>query len=343
MTRQLTIAIDVMGGDKGPLITIPASIKSLQKATQANFILCGDEQQIIPYLSNISEDVRGRIVVEHCVDVVEMDEKPTTALRRKTNSSMRKALELVESGDADACVSAGNTGALLVMAYYVLNTLPGISRPALISTIPNTQNSRVFLLDLGANVSCDAESLFQYAVMGSVLAEEVEKITSPRVALLNVGEEQIKGNDTVKAAADMLSRTEDINYVGYIEGDSLFSGKADVIVTDGFVGNITLKACEGIAKLVVKEAKKNANQNLFTKLLSSIALPLLKSIYHRVNPDQYNGASLLGLRGIVIKSHGNASLLGFQYAIEEALMEVERQVPNKIKDKLETVLVERSV
>jgi glycerol-3-phosphate acyltransferase PlsX len=227
------------------------------------------------------------------------------------------------------------------MAYTILKTLPGVDRPALVSTLPSQSDHKTVLLDLGANVNCDSETLFQYAVMGSVMAQEVSGIDFPKVALLNVGEEQIKGNDQVKFTAQLLADTESINYVGYVEGNDLFTGKADVIVTDGFTGNIALKSCEGLAKLVKEEAERVSKQDIFTRILSRIALPLLKKIYLRVNPDQYNGASLLGLRGIVVKSHGNASSDGFLFAIKEAVREIEREVPQKIKDKIELVLMER--
>ncbi|WJG07746.1 phosphate acyltransferase PlsX [Aliiglaciecola sp. LCG003] len=339
---RLTIALDIMGGDNGPHVTLPAAIKALQENPNLFLILCGDEKIIGDVVSPLAHNLQNRIQVQHCSEQVSMDERPTSALRNKKDSSMRRALEWVERGDADACVSAGNTGALLAMAYYVLKTLPGIDRPALISTLPTNTDHKVFFLDLGANVTCDSETLFQYAVMGSVLAEQVAGIDNPRVALLNVGEEQIKGNDQVKFTAQLLEKAAGINYTGFVEGNDLFTNCADVVVTDGFVGNIALKSCEGLAKLVLEEAKRISNQNIFTKILAKIALPLLRKVNLRVNPDQYNGASLIGLRGIVVKSHGNASVDAFLYAIREAVQEVQRQVPNKIKDKIESVLMERS-
>ena len=339
--RHLTIALDIMGGDNGPLITLPAVEKALQEFPQLNFILCGDADAMESYFQNTQPAFRERLTFQHCTQSVAMDEKPTQALRNKKDSSMRKMLELVEASQADACVSAGNTGALLAMAYYVLKTLPGIDRPALISTMPTNSKHKVFLLDLGANIESDGETLFQYAVMGSVLAEEVAGIQSPKVALLNVGEEQIKGNDKVKYAGKLLNEADGINYIGFVEGSDIFTEYADVVVTDGFVGNIALKSCEGLAKLVINEVKRVSNKNIITRIMAKIALPLLRRIYLRVNPDQYNGASLIGLRGIVVKSHGNATSEAFLYAIREAVQEVSRQVPNKIKDKIESVLMER--
>ncbi|MFC6440038.1 phosphate acyltransferase PlsX [Bowmanella sp. JS7-9] len=335
---KLTIALDVMGGDYGPPVTIPAAVLAVQQCPNLHLILCGDQTQIDAQLRKAKFTQTDQLEIIHCSQVVTMDEKPASTLRKKPDSSMRRALELVETGEADACVSAGNTGALLTNAYYVLKTLAGINRPALVSALPTFSDRKVFLLDLGANVNCDSEILFQYAVMGSVLAEQVEGMVNPRVALLNVGEEQIKGNDTVKNAAQLLSEAPGINFIGYVEGNDIFSDKADVVVADGFTGNIALKACEGFATLVLNEVKSASAESFFTRLMAKMALPLLKRIYSRVNPDQYNGASLLGLRGIVVKSHGNAQVDAFLYAIRVAMREVDQQVPNKIKHKLEIVL-----
>jgi glycerol-3-phosphate acyltransferase PlsX len=330
-----------MGGDHGPHIILEAAHSALQQSPNLHLILCGEQPILQSWFETLQKEMSERVELSPCEQTVRMDELPTSALRHKKDSSMRRVIELVEQKRADACVSAGNTGALLAMAFYVLKTLPGIDRPALISTLPNISGSKVYLLDLGANVNCDSEVLFQYAVMGSVMAQQVGGVEYPRVALLNVGAEQIKGNDQVKHTAHLLANTQGINYIGYIEGNDIFSEKADVIVTDGFVGNIALKSCEGLAKLVLDEVKLVSSQNIFTKILAKIALPLLRKIYLRVNPDQYNGASLIGLRGIVVKSHGNASSEAFLYAIRVAIQEVTKQVPNKIKDKIEAVLMER--
>ncbi|WP_100641104.1 phosphate acyltransferase PlsX [Alteromonas facilis] len=337
---QLTIALDIMGGDHGPPVILTAAIRAIKTHTECHFILCGDESLISTSLSSLDPSERERVQIEHCDQVVGMDEKPTQALRNKKQSSMRRVLECVEDGRASACVSAGNTGALMAMAFYVLKTLPGIDRPALVTAMPTASHHRVFLLDLGANVNCNSEALFQYGVMGTVLAQQCAGIESPRVALLNVGEEDIKGNAQVKYADQLFKDAASINYIGYVEGDDIFTDVADVVVTDGFTGNVALKSSEGLAKLVVNEVKRLSKQNWYTRLVAKIALPLLKSIYNRVNPDQYNGASLLGLRGIVVKSHGNASADAFYYAITQAINEARMQVPERIKNKIEQVLLE---
>ncbi|MGJ8680936.1 phosphate acyltransferase PlsX [Paraglaciecola sp.] len=338
---HLTIALDIMGGDHGPHIILPAAKKALQEFPHLKIILCGPQTIMSEWVNTLPVTLQTRIVTSDCPQSVAMDESPTQAFRQKKQSSMRRMLDLVNEQQADACVSAGNTGALLTMAFYVLKTLPGIHRPALVSKVPVADNGRVYLLDLGANVNCDSEVLFQYAVMGSVLAEQVDDVPKPKVALLNVGVEDIKGNDQVKQTASSLLSTQAINYIGFVEGNDIFTEKADVIVTDGFVGNIALKSWEGLASFVIQEVKTASQQNWWRKILAAIALPLLKVIYTKMKPDQYNGASLIGLRGIVVKSHGNASSEAFLYAIRQAVREAEMQVPDKIKDKIEAVLMER--
>lgn len=338
---RLTLALDIMGGDFGPHIILPAALNSLIENPNLYLVLCGPIDLLSKWYDKQDPFIQARLQLSDCQQTVSMDEAPIAALRNKKDSSMRRMLDLVERGEADGCVSAGNTGALLAMAYHVLKMLPGVHRPALISLMPTVDNGKAYLLDLGANVDCDSEVLFQYAVMGSVLAELVGEIERPKVALLNVGSEQNKGNDRVKNTARMLGDTPSIHYIGYVEGNDIFSQKADVIVTDGFAGNIALKSCEGLTKLVLNEVKKASNLNWLNKILAKIALPLLRNIYLRMNPDQYNGASLIGLRGIVVKSHGNASSEAFLYAIREAVKEVSMQVPSKIKDKIEAVLMER--
>lgn len=339
--RNLTISLDMMGGDYGPRSTIPAALAAVEQFPQLHLILCGNSQYLQTELNKRNVSNHPQLTIEHCEQVVNMDEKPAGALRSKKNSSMRKALDLVHSGQSCACVSSGNTGALLAMAHYVLKMLPGLERPALISTLPTNGPRPVYLLDLGANVTCDSEVLFQFAVMGSVMAEQVEQIDKPRIALLNMGEEAIKGSDQIKHASQLLTDASEINYVGYIEGSDIFSGKADVIVCDGFVGNVALKTCEGIANLIIGKLKAALHKNLINRLLGLLLMPALKKLYKRVNPDHYNGASLIGLGGIVVKSHGNASDVAFLNAIKEAVREVERQVPDKIKDKLEAVLIDK--
>jgi len=338
---KLTIALDIMGGDHGPPVILSAAVKAIELHPDVHFLLCGDQAVISPAIQNLTASQRSRVTVSHCDQVVEMGEAPTSALRNKKRSSMRRVIEYVQSNEADACVSAGNTGALLTLSFYLLKTLSGIDRPALISMMPTASHHNVFLLDLGANVNCTPEILFQYGVMGSVLAQEAAGIPSPRVALLNVGEEDIKGNAYVKLADQLFKDAPGINYIGYVEGDDIFTDKADVVVTDGFTGNVALKSSEGLAKLVINEVKRQSQKNFYTRLMAKIAFPLLKSIYNSVNPDQYNGASLIGLRGIVIKSHGNASKDAFYYAIVQAMKEAKMRVPDKIKTKIETVLLEQ--
>lgn len=330
-----------MGGDKGPSITIPSAIMAINHLPNLHLILCGDEHIITTELAllNISkQDLKQhqQLSIFSTTEVVEMDEKPAFALRTKKNSSMRKALDLVNEGKAQACVSAGNTGALFSMAHFVLKTLPGVERPALISSLPTHDDDKhVFMLDLGANVFCDSHVLYQFGVMGSVMAQQVDGINKPRIALLNMGEEAIKGSDHIKQAALELSENKDINYIGFIEGGDIFSNKADVIVCDGFVGNVALKTCEGVARLVFDKSKTLFQQNMLVKVLTFILKPSLKKLFKSMNPDQYNGASLIGLRGIVVKSHGNANSSAFFSAIMEAVKEVDRQVPEKIKNSLE--------
>ena len=333
-----------MGGDKGPLITIPAAIMAINTLPNLHLILCGDEQIITEILarSNITKqdlEHHNQLSLLPTTQVVEMDEKPAFALRTKKDSSMRKALDLVHEDKAQACVSAGNTGALFSMAHFVLKTLSGVERPALISSLPtHDKDKHVFMLDLGANVFCDSHVLYQFGVMGSVMAAQVDGIKNPRIALLNMGEEAIKGSDHIKQAALELSANDDINYIGFIEGSDIFSNKADVIVCDGFVGNVALKTCEGVAHLVYEKSKILINQNFLIKLMTALFRSSLKKLFKLVNPDQYNGASLIGLRGIVVKSHGNANANAFYSAIMEAVKEVERQVPIKIKNSLEQEL-----
>nr|WP_136252285.1 phosphate acyltransferase PlsX [Ningiella ruwaisensis] len=337
---MITIALDIMGGDRGPHVFLPAIKRALHAHPKLQFIVCGDKSALDSISDHINSQHKSRIEFRHCSQVVDMHIKPTLALRKMKDSSMRVALDLVEQGAASACVSCGNTGALMTMAYYVLKTIPGVSRPALVSALPTQAKHKVLLLDLGASVNYDAENLLQYAVMGSVLMQEVEGVQAPRVALLNVGEEEIKGHSLIQHADKLINQCKSVNYIGYVEGDTIFSGDVDVVVTDGFTGNVALKASEGIAKLVVNEIKAITKETWLARLLSKLTLPILKNLYQRMNPDQYNGASLIGLRGTVVKSHGNASSDACFYAIEQAIAEVTQDVPNKIKTKIEHELME---
>lgn len=336
----LTIAVDAMGGDLGPPVTVPACVQALSYFPSLNVLLVGDQSQITRQLVILGYHTSPRITVVHAPSSISDHIRPSQALRTSKGTSMRMALELVAQGNADACVSAGNTGALMALSRSLLKLLPGVDRPALVSALPTLAGHRTWLLDLGANASVDADTLFQFALMGSVLAEE-QLGYRPRVALLNIGEEEIKGNDLVKRCSEMLQQCDVVNYIGYIEGDQLFTGKADVIVCDGFVGNVSLKTTEGIARLLIDDVKKHILANPFKKIIAKWLFNGLLKRFKHLNPDQYNGASLLGLRGIVVKSHGRAEISAFQYAIGEAVHEVERQLPKKIHDRLEVVLLER--
>jgi glycerol-3-phosphate acyltransferase PlsX len=336
----LTIALDVMGGDNPPSIILSGAITALQTYPKLHLIICGDAPTINVALAEVKNSYAKRITVLHCQEVISMSDKPSFVLRRKKDASMRRAIECVATGKARACVSAGNTGALFALASYILKTLPGIDRPALVSALPTLGKEKVWLLDLGANVNNDAETLLQNAVMGSVLANKVEHISQPRVALLNVGEENIKGNPQVKAANDLLKHSSKIHYIGYLEGHDIFANKADVVVTDGFTGNVALKSSEGLLKLMLSEVKRVSNLSLRNRFLAAIALPLLKRIFFKMKPDQYNGASLIGLQGIVVKSHGNATGHAFFHAIKHAIDESEQQVPETIRTTIESIMLE---
>lgn len=339
---KLTLALDMMGGDHGPHTTIPAALAAVCEFSDLHLILCGDEAILTEQLKLHGVFPHPQLSIRHCSQTVAMADKPAVALRSKRDSSMRVALDLVDKGEVQACVSAGNTGALMAMAHFVLKMLNGVDRPALITALPAMETNPVYMLDLGATVNCDADTLFQFAVMGAVMAEEVIGISRPKVALLNMGEEEIKGSDQIKRAAMLLSECHDINYIGYIEGNDIFTGKADVIVCDGFVGNVALKTCEGVAKLILRRFEASIKDKVTAQLFGWLIKPFIKNLYQGVNPDHYNGASLIGLRGIVVKSHGNASKDAFLSAIRQAVREVERQVPAKIKDRLEHVLIDKA-
>lgn len=329
-----------MGGDHGPSVTVPAALDALARHPALQLVLVGDEPRLLAELKSHNAAPSERLSIRHATQVVAMDEKPSNALRNKKDSSMRVAIELVKEGAASAIVSAGNTGALMATARFVLKMLPGVDRPAIITALPS-MHGHTHVLDLGANVDCDSETLFQFAIMGSVLVSAVDNTSNPRVGLLNVGEEEIKGNDQVKHAAQLLAECPSLNYVGFVEGNDIYLGDVDVVVCDGFVGNSVLKASEGIAKMIGSNLKAEFKRTWWTKLTALLAMPVLKAIGRRINPDKYNGASLVGLRGIVIKSHGGASRPAFLNAIEEAMREVEKDVPQRIKDQLEAILVSR--
>lgn len=327
-----------MGGDHGPPIIVPAAIDALQKHTALHLILVGDAVALQQVLQSYQYD-SSRLTIHHASETVGMDESPALALRGKKDSSMRVAINLVKEGKASACVSAGNTGALMATARFVLKTLPGVDRPAIVSAFPTVNKHKIVrILDLGANVDSSAENLLQFAVMGSVLASTVGNIKNPKVCLLNIGAEEIKGNEQVKQTAQLLSDAHIVNYTGYIEGDRLFQGDADVVVCDGFIGNITLKTTEGVVTLIRQLISEAFKRNAFTKLLGMLVKPVLKSFVKRVDPSNYNGALLIGLQGIVIKSHGGATVQAFSNAITEAMKSVEANILERIRHKVELLL-----
>ncbi|MBV4452164.1 MULTISPECIES: phosphate acyltransferase PlsX [Pseudomonas] len=332
----LVIAIDAMGGDFGPRSIVQACIASLAATPSLHLTLVGQPSLLEALIASHPAVDRARLTITPASETITMDEKPATALRGKPDSSMRVALELLRDGKAQACVSAGNTGALMALSRFVLKTLPGIDRPAMVAAIP-TQSGYCQLLDLGANVDCSAEHLYQFAVMGSVAAEALG-VARPRVALLNIGTEDIKGNQQVKLAAALLQGARGLNYIGFVEGDGLYRGEADVVVCDGFVGNILLKSSEGLATMIATRIEALFKQNLASRLVGALALPLMRRLQADLAPARHNGASFLGLQGIVVKSHGSAGVEGFQSAIARAVIEIQENLPQRLRGRLEDLL-----
>jgi glycerol-3-phosphate acyltransferase PlsX len=328
----ITVALDAMGGDHGVGVTVPAALKARRDEPSLKLILVGQREVIEAELKRRHAVEDEHLVIHHASQVVEMDEPPAQALRGKKDSSMRVAINLVKEGVAQAAVSAGNTGALMATSRFVLKTLPGIDRPAIITALP-TMSSHVHVLDLGANVDCTPEQLMQFAIMGSILVTAVEGKPKPRVGLLNIGEEDIKGNETVKRAHELL-RASSLNYCGYAEGDEIFTGDMDVIVCDGFVGNVMLKTSEGLAHMITHFLKSGFKRNVFTWFSALVALPVLLAFKKRVDPRRYNGATLIGLNGVVVKSHGRADKLAYGCAILAAFAEARNNVPERIKREL---------
>ncbi len=333
---KANIAIDAMSGDHGLSVTVPAAIRALQNFPDVHLFLVGRQEAIEAELSKHSGYDDSRLEVVHADQVVEMDDLPSKALRQKRQSSMRVALNLVKEERADACVSAGNTGALMAMSKFVLKMLPGVERPAICTAMP-TMQGHVHMLDLGANVGVDGENLLQFALMGAVLVGQLDNNPAPSVGLLNIGEEEIKGPERIRYAHRLLEKTP-LNYIGYVEGDDIFKGSVDVVVCDGFDGNIALKASEGVAKMISFHLKRAFGRNWMTKLAGLVAMPVLKQLQATIDPRRYNGASLLGLRQIVIKSHGGADETAFFYAIKQARVEVEKAIPDMISRQLETLM-----
>lgn len=336
--EAITISLDAMGGDHGHHTVVPAALAALREHPGLKLILVGDQATLEGALREHGAAASQRLCVQHAAQTVAMDESPSKALRAKKDSSMRVALNLVKAGEAQACVSAGNTGALMAIARFVLKMLPGIDRPAIISAMPSL-HGHTHMLDMGANVDCEAEQLFQFAVMGSVLATAVAGIDRPRLGLLNIGEEEIKGNEIIKEAARLLQASS-LNYIGYVEGDDIYLGDVDVVVCDGFVGNVALKTSEGLARLVSQFIREEFSRNLMSKAAGVLALPVLKALRARTDPRNYNGSSFIGLQGTVVKSHGSADSLAFQNAIRIAVIEARNAVPERISDLLARTLKE---
>lgn len=338
--KRLTLAVDAMGGDFGPCVTVPASLQALASHSHLVLLLVGDPDILSPFLAKADSSLVGRVQVIPAESVIASDARPSIAIRQSRGSSMRIALELVQEGRAEACISAGNTGALMGLAKLLLKPLDGITRPALMSVLPHQHRGKTVVLDLGANVNASSEMLVEFSVMGAVLAEEVLEISQPRVALLNIGQEETKGLETIREAAAILRATPQINYIGYLEGNDLLTGKTDVLVCDGFTGNVTLKTMEGVVRVFLSLLKSGdeTKRSWWLRLLGRWIQKRLSRRFGHLNPDQYNGACLLGLRGTVIKSHGSANQQAFAVAIRQAEQAVRRQVPQRIAARLNTVL-----
>jgi glycerol-3-phosphate acyltransferase PlsX len=329
---DVTVAIDCMGGDHGAHVTVPAVLAHAARDLRSAFILVGDQAQIQAELTRNRATASTRVRIQHATEVVAMDEQPAAALRGKKDSSMRVAINLVKKGDAQACISAGNTGALMAISRFVLKTLPGIDRPAIATILP-TLRGHTYVLDLGANVDCTAEHLLQFGIMGSGLVASVDSKTQPTVGLLNIGAEDIKGNEVVKRAAELL-RASDLNFHGNVEGDDIYKGTTDVVVCDGFVGNVALKTSEGLAQMLGTYLREEFNRNALTKLAGLVAWPVIKHFKRRVDHRRYNGATLIGLRGVVIKSHGAADVFAFGFAIQRAVEEARTGVLRHIEERM---------
>ncbi len=330
--RDVTIAIDAMGGDHGPHVTVKAALSLLDASESTHVVLVGLKDVIEAELKLHKAETGTRLRIHHASEVVKMDDPPAQALRYKKDSSMRVMAELVKRGEADAGVSAGNTGALMAVSRFVLKTLPGIDRPAIATTLPSL-TGRTYMLDLGANVDCTAEHLLQFGIMGAALAAAIEHKDRPRVGLLNVGEEDIKGNEVVKQAAELL-KASGLNFLGNVEGDDIYNGSVDVVVCDGFVGNVALKSSEGVARLIAEELRREFKRNLLTRMAGLIALPVIRAFKRKLDPRRYNGASLLGLNGVIIKSHGAADAFAFEQALRRGVDEVRGGLLRRIAEQV---------
>ena len=325
-----------MGGDHGPHVTVPAALDFQARLDDVGIVLVGRADALERELAARGAAQGPRLQVRAASETVGMDEPPVQAMRFKKDSSMRVVINLVKSGEANACVSAGNTGALMAISRFVLKTLPGIDRPAIATVLPNMKRTDTTVLDLGANVDCTAENLLQFGIMGAMLVAALEHKERPTVGLLNIGVEDIKGNETVKEAAELL-RASGLNFIGNVEGDDIYKGNVDVVVCDGFVGNVALKASEGVAQMLISTLREEFRRNALTRLAAAIAMPVLKAFRNRMDHRRYNGASLLGLKGIVIKSHGSADVYAFGQALARAVEEVRNDVPQRIEQRLKTM------
>jgi glycerol-3-phosphate acyltransferase PlsX len=332
VAAPLLIAVDVMSGDHGPRVCVPAALAALSSDPRPTLALCGEPAHIEAALAGVAAALRARVRIVPASQVVAMDEPPREAIRRKKDSSMRRAIDLVAAGEAAACVSAGNTGALMAMAHFVLGMIAGIERPAILSAIP-AEGGHTLMLDLGANNDASAEQLRQFALMGSVVARDVHGIQRPRIAVLNIGEEDIKGHARVQDAHRLLLAAG-LNYLGFIEGDGIFTGVADVVVTDGFTGNVALKTMEGLARMIGGALRDEFTRTPLRRLAALAALPALGALKARLDPRRYNGASMVGLAGIVVKSHGGADETAFANAVRTGIVEAAQGVPARIRAQL---------
>ncbi|MED5502654.1 MAG: phosphate acyltransferase PlsX [Pseudomonadota bacterium] len=338
MQKTITIALDMMSGDHGLESSVPAALKSLSKHQELNLILVGDKDKISKILKD--SDIKkysGRLRINHTNEFIRMDDEVLNAIRYKKNSSMRLSINLVKDTTAHACVSAGNTGALMALSKIILKTMDGIDRPAICTALP-TKNDLMHMLDLGANIECSEKHLFQFAIMGSALVQSLEINDRPKIGLLNIGSEEFKGNEIIRNASNLIDNSP-LNYCGYVEGDDIFSGNYDVVVTDGFAGNIALKSIEGVANVIKHFIKGEFSRNILTKLSALICYPVMKAVKKKVDPRRYNGASLLGLNGIVVKSHGGADSFAFHRAIETAYYEARNNIQEKIRSYIESKII----
>src|SRR5260370_1300366 len=329
----ITVAVDCMGGDHGPHVTVPAALEFQARLADVDIVLVGLRDALEAELAARRAAAGPRLRVRHASEVVAMDEPPVQALRYKKDSSMRVAVNLVKNGEAHACVSAGNTGALMAISRFVLKTLPGIDRPAIATVLPNMRSTNTYVLDLGANVDCTADNLLQFGIMGAMLVAAVEHKERPLVGLLNIGVEDIKGNETVKQAAELL-RASGLNFAGNVEGDDIYKGGLDVVVCDGFVGNVALKASEGVVQMMTSALREEFKRNPFTLLAALVSLPVLRAFRRRMDHRRYNAASLRGRRGIVVSSHGSAERSPFGRAPARAGGEVRNDVPQRISRRM---------